>query len=207
MGNQLAPKHLLNSPSFPYWWMSLLSFIMSSFSLLHCSLIVAQSLNCVQLFVTPWTTAHRASLSFTISQSLLKLMSIESVMPYNHHIFCHLLLLLTSVFLSIRVFLDELALCIRWPKYWSFSFSICPSNGYSGLISFRIDWLDLLAVWGTLKSLLQHHRLKVSIQCSAFFMVQLSHHYMTNGKTTALITLTFVNKVMSLPFNTLSRFS
>ena len=138
--------------------------------------------------MTPWTAARQASLSFTFSQSLLKLMSIESVMPSNLLIFYHLLLLLPSVFLNIRVFSDELALCIRWPKYWSFSFNICPSNGYSGLFSVRTDWLDFLAVWGTLKSLLQHHSLKASIQCSGFFMVQLSHPYITNGKTIALTT-------------------
>ena len=134
-------------------------------------------------------------------------MSTELVMPSNHLILCHLLLLLPSIFPTIRVFSNELALCIRWPEYWSFSFSISPSNEYSGLISFRIDWLDLLAVQGTLKSLLQHHRSKASIlQCSAFFMVQLSHLYMTTGKTIALTIQTFVGKVMSLLFNILSRF-
>ena len=126
-------------------------------------------------------------------------MSIESVMPSNHRILCHPLLLLPSVFPNIRVFFSELALCIRWPKYWSFSFIISPSSEYSGLISFRMDWLDVLAVQGTLKSLLQHHSSKASIlECSAFFIVQLSHPYMTNGKTTALIRQTFVGKVMSL---------
>ena len=123
---------------------------------------VVQSLSHVQLFPTPWIAAHQASLAFTISQSLLKLMSIESVMLFNHLILCHPLLLLPSIFPSIRVFFSESALCIRWPKYWSFSFSISPSNEYSGLISFRIDWLDPLAVQGTLKSLLQHHPLKAS---------------------------------------------
>ena len=143
----------------------------------------------------------QASLSFTISLSLLKLMSIESVMPFNHLILCHPLLLLTSIFPSIRVFSHESALRIRWPKYWSFSFSISPSNEYSGLISYRIDWLDLLAVQGTLKSLLQNHSSKALIlQCSAFFMVQLSHPYMTKGKTIALTRRTFVGKVMSLLF-------
>jgi len=144
----------------------------------------------------------QASLSFTIFQSLLKLMSIESVMPSNHLILCRPLLFLPSIFHSVSVFSNDLALCIRWPKYWSFSFSISPSNEYSGLISFRIDWLDLLAVQGTLKSLLQHHSSKASVlQCSAFFMVQLSHPYMTTGKTR----WTFVGKVMSLLFNMLSR--
>ena len=141
--------------------------------------VVVQSLSQVQLFANPWTTACQASLSFTISQSLLKLMSIELVMPSNHLILCHPLLLLPSIFPSIRIFSKGLALRITWPKYWSFSFSISPSNEYSGLISFRIDCLDLLAVQGTLKSLLQHHSLKASIlHCSAFFMVQLSYSYM-----------------------------
>ena len=136
--------------------------------------------------MTPWTAAHQASLSFTISLSLLKLMSIESVMPSNHLILCCPLLLLPSTFPSIRVFSNKLALCIRWPKYWSFCFSISPSNEYSGLISFKTDWLDLFAVQGTLKSLLQHHTLKVSVlRHSAFFMVQLSYPYMTTGKTKA----------------------
>ena len=136
---------------------------------------------------TPWTAACQASVSFTISQSSLKVTSTELVMPSNHLIFCHPLLLLPSVFPSIRVFSNELALRIRWPKYWSFSFSISPSKEYSGLISFRIDWLDLLAVQGTLTSLLQHHSSKALIlQRSAFFMVQLSHPYITTGKTIAL---------------------
>ena len=138
-------------------------------------------------FATPWTTARQASLSITNSWSLLKLMSIESVMPSNHLILCHLLLLLPSIFPSIRAFSNELALLIRWPNYWSFSFSISPSNEHSGLISFRMDWLDLLAVQGTLKSLLQHHSSRASIlRHSAFFMVQLSYPCMTTGKTTAL---------------------
>ena len=133
------------------------------------------SLSHVQLFATPWTATHQASLSFTISQSLLKLMPSELVMPSNHLILCCPLLLLPSIFPRIRVFSNQLAVCIRWPKYWSFSFSISPSNEYSGLISFRIDWLDLLSVQGTLKSLLQHHSSKASILwCSAFIMVQLS---------------------------------
>ena len=143
-----------------------------------------QLLSRVRLFVTPWTAALQASLSITNSRNLLKLMSIESVMPSNHLILYCPLLLLPSIFPSNRVFSNKSVLHIRWPKDWSFSFSISPSNDYSGLISFRIDWLDLLAVQGTLKSLLQHHSSKVSILwCSAFFMIQLSHPYMTTGKT------------------------
>ena len=146
--------------------------------------VAVQSLSCVWLFATPWTAACQGSLSFTISQSLLTLMSIESVMPSNHLILCHPLLLLPSIFPSIRVFSSESVLHIGWPKYWCFNFSISASSDYSELISFRIDWLDLLAVQGTLKSLLQHHSSKASIlQCSAFFVVQLSHAYMTTGKT------------------------
>ena len=160
----------------------------------------------VQLFAIAWTAARQASLSITNSQSLLKLKSIILVKPSNHLILCRPLLLLASIFLSIRVFSDELVLHIRWPKYWSFSFSISPSNEYSGLISFRMDWLDLPVVQGTLKSLLQHHSSKASIlQHSAFFMVQLSHPYMTNGKTIAWTRQTFVGKVMFLLFNMLSR--
>ena len=144
----------------------------------------------------PWTAAHKPSLSITNSQSLLKLISIELVMSSNHLIFCRLLLLPPSVFYSIRVFSNESVLCIRWLKYWSFSFSISPYNEHPGLISFRMDWLDLLAVQGTLKSLLQHHSSKVSIlQCLAFFIVQLSHLYMTSGKAIALTRWTFVSKV------------
>ena len=155
--------------------------------------------------MTPWTAAHQASLSFPISKSLLKFMSIESVMPSNHLVFCHPLLLLPSIFPSIRVFSNELAVHIRWPKYRSFSISA--SSEYSGLFSFRIDWLDLLAVQGTLKSLLQYHSSKASIlRCSAFFMVQHSHPYMTTGKTTALTRRTFVSKMTSLLFNILSSF-
>ena len=154
-------------------------------------LALVQSLNHVHLFATSWTAARQASLSFTISQSLLKLMSTELMMPSNHLILCHPLLLLPSIFPSIRVFSKEPALCIRRPKYRSFSFSITPLNKYSELISFRIDWFDLLAVQRTLKRLLQHH-LKVSIlQCSAFFIVQLSHLYMTTRKTIALAIWTF----------------
>ena len=149
----------------------------------------------------------QASLSITNSWSLLKLMSIESVMLPNHLILCHPLLLPPSIFPSISVFSSESVLHIRWPKYWSFSFSINPSNEYSGLISFRMDWLDLLAVQGTLKSLLQHHSLKVSIVwCSAFFMAQLSNPLVTTGRIIALTRRTFVGKVMSLLFNMLSRF-
>ena len=166
-----------------------------------------QLLSHVWLFATLWTAARQASLSITNSGSLLKLMSIESVMPSNHPILCRPLLLPPSMFPSIRVFSSESVLHIRWPKYWSFSFNISPSNEYSGLISFRMDWLDLLAVQGTLRSLLQHHSSKASILwCSAFFLVQLSHPYMTAGKTIALTRWTFVDKVISLLFNTLSRF-
>ena len=166
-----------------------------------------QLLSRVWLFAIPWTAAHQASLSITNSQSLPKLVSVESVMPFNHFILCRPLLLPPSIFPSIRVCSNESVLHIRWPKYWSFSFSISPSNEYSGLISFRMDWLDLLAIQGTLKSLLQHHSSKASIlQCSAFLIVQLSHPYMTTGKTIAVTKQTFVGKVMSLLFNMLSRF-
>ena len=159
-----------------------------------------------QRFATPWTAAHQTPLSFTISWSLLKFISTEWVMPFNNLIFCHPLLLLPSIFPSIRVFSNKSVLCIRWPKYCSFSFSISPSNEYSGLISFRIDWLYFLAVQGTLKGLLQHYNSKASIlQHSAFFRVQLSHPYMTAGKNIALTIQIFVRKVMSLLFNTLSR--
>ena len=164
-----------------------------------------QLLSCVRLFATPWNVARQASLSITNSRSLLKLMSIESVMPSNHLIFCRPLLLSPSTFPNIRVFSNESALHIRWPKYWSFSFTISPSSEHSGLISFRMGWLDLLAVQGTLKSLLQHHSSKASIlQCSAFFIIQLSQPYMTTGKTITLTRRTFVGKVMSLLFNMLS---
>ena len=159
-----------------------------------------------RLFATPWTAAHQASLSITNSQSLLKLMSIKSVMLSNHLILCRPLLLLPSIFPSIRVFSNESVLHIKWPKYWSFSFNISPSNEYSGQISFRMDRLDLPAVQGTLKSLLQHHSSKASIlQCSTFFIVQLSHPYTTTGKTIALTRCTFVDKVMSLLLYMLSR--
>ena len=165
-----------------------------------------QSLSHVQLFETPWITACQTSLSITNSHSLPKLMSIESVMPSSHLILCHPLLLLPPIPPSIRVFSNESTLCMRWPKCWRFSFSISPSNEHPGLISFRMDWLDLLAVQGTRKSLLQHHSSKASIlQHSAFLTVQLSHPYMTTAKTIALARQTFVGKVMSLLLNMLSR--
>jgi len=164
------------------------------------------SLSCVRFFVIPWTVACQASLSITNFQSLLKLMSIESVMSSNHLILCHPLLLLPSIFSSIRVFSNESVLHIRWPKYWGFNFSISLSNVYLGLISFRIDWLDLLAVQGTLKSFLSHHSSKASVlQHSAFFIVQLSRPCITTGKTIALTRQIFVSKVMSLLFKMLSR--
>ena len=165
-----------------------------------------QSLSRVRLFVTPWITTRQASLSITYSQSLLKLMTIESVPPSSHLILCRPLLLLPPIPPSIRVFSNESTLRMRWPKYWSFSFSTGPSNEYSWLIFFRIDWLDLLAVQGTLKILLQPHSSKGSILWhSAFFMVQFSHPYTTTGKTIALTIWTFASKVMSLLFKTLSR--
>ena len=165
-----------------------------------------QSLSCVRLFATPSIAARQTSLSTNNSRSSLKLMSIELVMPSNHLILCHSLLLLPSIFPSIRVFSNESALRIRWPKYWCFSFNISPSKEQPGLISFRMDWLDLLAVQGTLKSLLQHHSSKALILwCSAFFIVQLSHPYMTTGKNIALTRQTFVDKVMCLLFKMLSR--
>ena len=158
------------------------------------------------LFVTPWTAACQASLSITNSRSLFKLTSIESVTPSNHLILCHPLVPLPSIFSSIRVFSNQSVLPIRWPEYCSFNFSISPSNEYSGLIFFRMDWFELLAVQETLKSLLQHYSSKASIRrCSAFFIVQFSHPYMTTGKTIALTRWTFVGKVMSLLFNMLSR--
>ena len=164
-----------------------------------------QSLSHAQLFVTPWTAAHRSSLFITNSWNLLKLMSIKLVMPSNHLILCCPLLLLPLIIPSIRVFSNQSVLLSRWPKYWSFSFSINPSNEYSGLIFFRIDWLDLLEVQGTLKNLLQHHSAKASILwCSAFFIVQLSHPYMTTGKTIALSRWTFVGEVVSRLFMFLS---
>ena len=172
------------------WSSSFECWILTSFrKMLQFSSV--QPLSPVWFFATPWTAVRQASLSITISQSLLKLMSIESVMPSNHLILC--LLLLPSIFPSIRVFSNESALHIMWPKYWSFSLNISPSNEHPGLICFRMDWLDLLAVQGTLKSLLQHHSSKASIlQCSAFLIVQLSHPYMTTGKTIALTRRTYV---------------
>ena len=165
-----------------------------------------QLLSYVWLFVTPWTAAHQASLSITTSRSSLKLMSIKSVMPSSHLFFCHPLLLLPPIPPSIRIFSSESTLRTRWPKYWSFSFSISPSNEHPGLISFRMDRLDLRAGQGTLKSLCQHHSSKASVfRRSAFFTVQLSHPYMTTGKTISLTRWTFVGKVMSLLFNMLSR--
>ena len=162
-----------------------------------------QSLSRVRHFATPWITARQASLSITNSRSLLKLMPTELVMPSSHLILCHPLLLLPPIPPSIRVFSNE-SLHMRWPKYWSFSFSISPSNEHPGMISFRMDWLDLLAVQGTLESLLQHHSSKASVpRCSAFFTVQLSHPYITTGKTITLTRQTFVGKVMSLLFNIL----
>ena len=168
-----------------------------------CSFV--QLLNHAWLFATPWIAACQASLSITISRSSLKLMSIELVMPSSHLIFRSPLLLLPPIPPSIRVFSNESTLCMRWPKYWSFRFSISPSNEHPGLISFRMDWLGLLAVQGTLKSLLQHHNSKASnFQRSAFFILQLSHPYMTTGETIALTRQTFVGKVMSLLFSILS---
>ena len=170
------------------------------------SLSSVQSLSRVRLFATPWIAAHQASLSISNSWSSPKLMSIESVMPSSHLILCHPLLLLPPIPLSIRVFSNESALHMRWPKYCSFSLSISPSNKHPGLVSFRMDWLDLLAVQGTRKSLLQHHSSKASILWrSAFFTVQLSYPYMTTGKTITLTRQTFVSKVISVLFNMLSR--
>ena len=168
--------------------------------------ISVQSLSHVQLFVTPWIAAHQASLSITISRNSLKLTSIASVMPSSHIILCHPFLLLPPIPPSIRVFSNESTLHMRWPKYWSFSFSIIPSKEHPGPVSFRMGWLNLLAVQGTIKSLLQHHTSKASIlRRSAFFTVQLSHPYMTTGKTIALTRRTCVGKVMSLLLNMLPR--
>ena len=165
-----------------------------------------QSLSRVRLFATPWIAARQASLSITNSRSSLRLTSIESVMPSSHLILCRPLLLLPPIPPSIKVFSNESTLCMRWPKYWSFSFSIIPYKEHPGLISFRMDWLDILAVQGTLRSLLQHHSSKASIlPHSAFFTVQLSHPYMTTGKTIVLTRRNFVGKVMSLLLNLLSR--
>ena len=178
----------------------------TGYILLSNGLIQFSSVQSCPTLCNPMDCSMPGFTVITNSQSLLKLMSIESVMASNYLILCRPLLLLPLIFPSIRVFSNESVLCIRWPQYWSFSFSISPSNEYSGLISFRMDWLDLLSVQGTLKSLLQHHSSKASILwCSAFFIVQLSHPYMTTGKTIALTRRTFVGKVMSLLFNMLSR--
>ena len=182
------------------------SVILSLVILVFYQFSSVQLLSRVQLFATPWTAAHQASLSITNSRSLLQLMSIQSMMPSNYLILCHPLLLLPSIFPSIRVFSNESVLCIMWPKYWSFNFSISPSNGYSRLIYFRIDRFDHIAVQGTLKTLLQHHSSKASIlQHSAFFIVQLSYPYTTTRDTIALTRWTFVGKVTSLLFNMLPR--
>ena len=180
---------------------------LNNIPLYECTIIPVQfSCSVMSDSATPRTAVHQASLSITNPQSLLRRMSIESVIPSNHLILCHPLPLMTSIFPSISVFSNESVLYIRWPKYWSFSFSISPSNEYAGLISFRMNWLDLLAVQGTLKSLLQHHSSKaLLLQHSVFFMVQLSHPYKSTGKTIALTRWTFVGKVMSLLFNMLSR--
>ena len=173
-------------------YMSLKKLKSKRFFFSVCTVVIiifssVQSFTRVQHFATPWTAACQASLFITNSWKLPKLMSIELVMPSNYLILCHPLLLLPLIFPNIRVFSNESTLCIRWPKYWSFSLSISPSNEHTGLVSFRMDWLDLLAVQGTLKSLLQHHSSKASIlRCSAFFTVQFSHLYMTTGKTIAL---------------------
>ena len=206
---RFKPKFLMTS-LLKYFWGILITIYG------HIKLSSVQSLSRVRLSGTPWTAVHHVCLYITNSRSLLKLMSIESVMPSSHLILCRPLLLLPSIFPSIRVFSFffffffffsyESALHIGWPKYWSFSFSINPSNKYSGLISLRMGWLDLLAVQGTVKNLLQHHSSKPSIlQHSAFFIVQLSHPYITTGKTIALIRWTFVGKVMSLLFNIMCR--
>ena len=191
-------------PGFAEAMRQVCSLVLPASSLLQFSLVQLPSH--VRLFATPWTAVRQTYLSITNSRSLLKRISIESVMPSNHLILCCPLLLLPSIFPSIRVFSNESALLIRWPKYWSFNFSISLSNEYSALISFKMDWLDLLAVQGTFKSLLQNYSSKASIlQYSAFFIVQFSHPYMTTGKTIALTRRTFVGKVTSLLFNMLSR--
>ena len=196
MGKIIVPNVLILKCLNSSWNITNVTYMSSS----------VQSLSRVLLFATPWTAAHQTSLSITSSRSLLKLMSTESVMPSNHLILCHPLPLPSSMFPIIRVFADESALRIRWPKYWSFSFNISTSDEYSGLVSVRMDWLNLLVVQGTLKSLLQHHNSKASILWhSTFFIVQLSHPYMTPGKTIALTRQTFVGKIMFLLFNMLSR--
>ena len=196
-------KHLLNETDIGIVLDFLPCFTFDSNDIQFSSV---QSLSRVWLSVTPWIAARQASLSITNSRSLLKLMPIELVMPPSHLILCHPLLILPPIPPSIRVFSNESTLCMRCPKYWSSSFNISPSYEHPGLTSFRMDWLNLLAVQETLKSLLQHHSSKASIfRCSAFFTVQLSYPYMTTGKTTALTRRTFVGKVMSLLFNMLSR--
>ena len=222
VSDAIQPSCPLLSPSPPAFYLSqhqsLLQWVCSlhqvaevlELQLQHQSfqwIISVQSFSRARLFAIPWTAARQASLCITNSWSLLKLMSIESVMPSNHIILCCPLLLLPSIFPQIRVFSNESVLRIRWPKFWSFSFSTCLSNEFSGLISFRIGWFDLLSVQGTLKSLLQHHCSKASIlQRLVFFIVQLSHPYMTTGEIIALTRWTFVSKVISLLFNMLSRF-
>ena len=208
----LNPAHISLSRLLNSYWLNLSECaVFWSWLIQSCMfVVVVQLVSPVRPFATPWTAACQVSLSFTISQSLLKVMSIEStelIMPSNHLILCHPFLLLPSIFPSIRVYSNESVLHIRRPKYWSFSFIISPSNEYSGLISFRMDSFDLLAIQGILKSLLQHNSSKASILwCSAFFIVQLSHPYMTTGKTMALTRRTFVGKVMSLLFHMLSSF-
>ena len=201
--NLLAHTQCLH---FSHFCFNSISIILKLFLLKLRQIRSDQSLSCVQLFATPWITARQASLSITNSQSSLRLTSIESVMPSSHLILCRPLLLLPPIPPSIRVFSNESTLHIRWPKYWSFSFSIIPSKEIPGLISFRMDWLDLFAIQGTLKSLLQHHSSKASILWrSAFFTVQLLYPYMTTGKTIALTRRTVVGKAMSLLVNMLSR--
>ena len=201
---------VMNSGSAIHRFMSLNIFLSSSIffhkmqiiSPILMKVVVVQGLSCVWLLAPPWTAACQASLSFNIFWSCLKIMSINSVMPSNHLVLCHPLLRLPLSFPASGFFSNESDLCTSWPKHWSFSFSISPSNEYSGLISFRMNWFDFLAVQGTPKSLLHHHSLKTSVlQCSVYFMVQLSHLYMTTGKTIALTRWTFVQKVMSLLFN------
>ena len=205
-GGRLSKDAPLGQPSGPSGTTCCLKLVSVGSSRGLAKPVVVQLLSCVRLFATPWTVACQASLFFTISQSLLKLMSIELLMTSNHFVLWRPLLLLPSVIPGIRVFSNESAPCIRWSKYWSFSFSICPSSEYSGLISFKIDWCALPAVQGTLKNLLQHHSLKTSIlRCSALFMVQLSHPYITTGKIIALTIWAFVGKMMSLVFNMLSK--
>ena len=208
VGNLISGSSAISKSSLNIWKFSVHALLKPSLESLICiySVQSIQLLSCVQLFVTPWIAACQASLSITNSRSPPKPMSIELVMPSSHLILYHPLLLLPSIFPSIKVFSNESALCIRWPKYWSFSFNISPSNEHVGLISFTMDWLDLLAVQGTLKNILQHHSSKASVlQGSAFLIVQLSHPHKTTGKTIALTRWTFVGKIMSLLFNMLSR--